>query len=109
MLNLTSMKKLEQIIAANHPRVLLQQELARRCAKNSNYSLRAFGQSLGISHTVLSLVLSGKRPLSKKATSTVATALGLNPSETAELIRNRETSPSEMNSSPVLKVQQMSL
>jgi uncharacterized protein (TIGR02147 family) len=58
-------------------RQLLQSELARRCERNPRYSLRAFAKALGISHTVLSLVLSGKRPLSKKAFAKVSEALDL--------------------------------
>lgn len=72
------------------PRQLLQSELQRRCERNPRYSLRALAASLGMSHTVLSLVLSGKRPLSKKACVTVAKALNLDPAETAALIASRK-------------------
>jgi uncharacterized protein (TIGR02147 family) len=44
----------------------IESELARRIQRNPRYSLRSFAKSLGISHTLLSLVLSGKRPISKK-------------------------------------------
>lgn len=72
------------------PRLLLQQELAKRCQRNPRYSLRAFAASLGLSHTVLSLVLSGKRPLSKRACEQVAKQLALSPTET-ELLRRCRT------------------
>ena len=71
------------------PRQLLKDELARRSERNPHYSLRAFARSLGMSHTVLSLVLSGKRPLSKKAAVLVATALALTPDEAHALFRLR--------------------
>src|SRR5262245_40700147 len=87
-----------------YPRLLLQQELARRCAKNPGYSLRAFSRALGLSPTVLSLVLSGKRPLSKKAVAKVVEVLGLGPEEKAELIQNREGSPSSAELPKVLRV-----
>jgi uncharacterized protein (TIGR02147 family) len=68
---------------------VLSQELQRRCERNPRYSLRAFSQSLGLSHTIVSLVLSGKRPLSKKACVKVADALNYTPEETRALISNR--------------------
>lgn len=52
-------------------RALLDQELGRRIRNNPNYSMRAFAGSLGISHSLLSLVLSGKKPVSRKLESKV--------------------------------------
>lgn len=46
---------------------LLRRELERRCAKNARYSLRAFARSVGLSHSMFSLVLTGRRELSAKA------------------------------------------
>lgn len=64
-------------------RVLLQNELAKRCQRNPRYSLRAFAKSLDTSHTVLSLVLSGKRSISKKLREKIKEELGLaHPEET---------------------------
>lgn len=68
------------------PNSILRQELERRCSKNPHYSLRAFAKSVGISHTVLSLVLSGKRNLSKKASTKIAEELSLDPSERVQLL-----------------------
>jgi uncharacterized protein (TIGR02147 family) len=62
-------------------RIILQKELARRCETNPRYSLRAFAKALGISHPLLSLVLSGKRKLSKKSALKVAEKLPLLPYE----------------------------
>lgn len=56
---------------------LLKKELASRIDRNSAYSLRSFAQSLQISHTTLSQVLSGKRPLTAKAQKKMASALGV--------------------------------
>jgi len=70
---------------------ILKTAYAERIARNSRYSLRSFAKALGMSHTVLSLVLSGKRPLSKKAARQVAEKLGLSP-DLADLLqapRNR--------------------
>lgn len=71
------------------PKQLLQTELARRCERNPRYSLRSFAKSLGISHTVLSLVLNGRRPLSKKAVFKVADALELDPVRRQSLLERR--------------------
>lgn len=60
-------------------RTLIQNELAERCRKNPRYSMRAFARASGVSHTVLSLVLSQKRPLSTKAAAKLADFLDLDP------------------------------
>ncbi len=44
----------------------LKREFADRCTRNHRYSLRAFSRSLGMSHTIVSLVMSGKRPASAR-------------------------------------------
>jgi transcriptional regulator with XRE-family HTH domain len=59
----------------------LKKELAVRCEKNPAYSLRSFARHLQISHTTLSQVLSGKRPLTVKSQRQMALALGLSPKE----------------------------
>lgn len=70
---------------------LLRFTLSERCAKNPQYSIRAFAKSSGISHTVLSLVLSGKRKLSKAATQKLADYLELNPRERINLTKSTKT------------------
>ncbi|HTL11225.1 MAG TPA: TIGR02147 family protein [Bdellovibrionota bacterium] len=77
----------------NHPRSLLRRELERRCRTNPRYSLRAFARALQISPTALSLVLSGKRPLSRKAAHKVAQVLPLAPAENQVLQRWAELKP----------------
>ncbi|MGH7178087.1 MAG: DUF4423 domain-containing protein [Tepidisphaeraceae bacterium] len=44
----------------------LQAELARRCARNSRYSLRAFALSLRVNHSTLSQILRGKRAITSQ-------------------------------------------
>jgi transcriptional regulator with XRE-family HTH domain len=65
---------------------LLRGELERRLARNPRYSLRAFAGALGISPANLSLVISGKRPVSRKTIDKVAAALGLSPDQRARLL-----------------------
>jgi transcriptional regulator with XRE-family HTH domain len=69
---------------------LLRFTLSERCAKNPQYSIRAFAKSSGISHTVLSLVLSGKRKLSKAATQKLADYLELNSKERVNLLKSHK-------------------
>ncbi len=65
------------------PCLILRRELERRCQNNPRYSLRAFAKALGMSPTALSFVLSGKRPLSKKAAQNVINILSLSQEECA--------------------------
>lgn len=65
---------------------LLRDELSRRVTKNPRYSLRSFAKSLGLSHTTLSLTLSGKRLLSRKAALQIAERLGLEPDQAAAFV-----------------------
>lgn len=54
---------------------LLREEFGRRAARNPQYSLRSYAKSLGVNHSVLSLVLSGKRSASKKLINIIMTQL----------------------------------
>lgn len=72
---------------ATDPVKLLRSTLDERCKKNPQYSIRAFARASGISHTVLSLVLSGKRKLSKKATAMLADHLNLDPAQRKSLLK----------------------
>lgn len=58
-------------------RLYLQTELARRCAANAQYSLRAFALHLKINHSTLSQFLRGKRALTGRTIEKLGTALGL--------------------------------
>ena len=85
-------------------RDLLQKELQRRCSKNPQYSLRAFAASLEMSHSSLSLVISGKRNLSKKACLRVGEQLGYSPQQLSQFLSRRK---SESVPSPVTYSQQI--
>ncbi len=58
-------------------RLFLQQELARRCARNPQYSLRSFAIQLDKDHSTLSQLLRGKRPMTEKAIEKLGSKLGL--------------------------------
>jgi hypothetical protein len=71
------------------PRAILARELEKRIQRNPRYSLRQFAKFLGMSHTVLSLVLTGKRPLSRKAGQLVVDKLTLSPEDATVLLNSR--------------------
>lgn len=70
---------------------LLKDELSRRVAKNSRYSLRSFAKSLGVSHTALSLAFAEKRKISRKAGLQIADRLGLEPSQAVKFINGAKS------------------
>ena len=58
-------------------RLFLQSELARRCARNSQYSLRAFAVHVNVDHSTLSQWLRGRRPMTRRSIETLGETLGL--------------------------------
>jgi transcriptional regulator with XRE-family HTH domain len=60
-------------------RLYLQSELARRCARNDQYSMRAFAAHLDVDHSTLSQWLRGRRPITPRAIAALAPLLGLEP------------------------------
>ena len=67
-------------------RDFLNRKLFEIQARNPNYSLRSFAQKLGMNSGALSLILSGKRNVSRKWVNRVADRLFLSPDERAELL-----------------------
>ena len=58
-------------------RLFLQSELARRCARNAQYSLRAFALHLSVDHSTLSQWLRGRRPMTARSIESIGGMLGL--------------------------------
>jgi len=65
----------------NSFQVFLKQELSERCRKNPAYSLRSFAKKIGISHSALSQILSGKRTITTKTRVKISEALELSPDQ----------------------------
>ncbi|MEZ0390972.1 MAG: TIGR02147 family protein [Pseudobdellovibrionaceae bacterium] len=63
----------------DHFRSILQQEYLKRTSKNPRYSLRSYANSLGVHHSTLSGLLSGKRPITKKTVLSLSLRLGFFP------------------------------
>lgn len=69
-------------------RLLLQSELARRCASNVQYSLRAFAMHLDVDHSTLSQILRGKRALTEKTIESLGNHLGLDRATVERYVAN---------------------
>lgn len=63
-------------------RDFLKTELARRCQKNPNYSMRAFASHLELSPAFLSKLLRGERTFTAKTVGLIAEKLSLSPQQT---------------------------
>jgi uncharacterized protein (TIGR02147 family) len=76
---------------------VLRAELARRTERNSGYSANAFARDLGVSKAYLSLLFSGKRPLTEAAARKLSRklSLGAQEAEYFELIRKLESARTE--------------
>jgi len=90
------------------PRILLMLELDRRCAANPSYSLRAFARAMGTNHTVLSRVINGRRPLSKRLIERLAELIGLDPAK-KENLKNQAKRTKTKKQGQVLKYQKLDL
>jgi uncharacterized protein (TIGR02147 family) len=76
--------------SSQHFREFLQQELARRCAENPQYSLRAFAKSMRIDHSTLSQILRGKRRLTSETIKALASELKLPKNEIESFVALEE-------------------
>lgn len=70
----------------------LRQLLQRRLEKNPRYSLRAFSKSVGVSHSLLSQILSNQRPLTAQTAQRISERLNLPPQQQVLLKRKTESS-----------------
>jgi|ERR1043166_7294513 transcriptional regulator with XRE-family HTH domain len=74
-------------------RHFMQAELARRCAQNKQYSLRAFAKFLQVDHSTLSQLLRGSRKLTARTIRRFGVRLGLDEDSVTEFIGAAERSP----------------
>lgn len=73
----------------------LQEELLNRCRRNPKYSLRSFAKSLGMSPSVVSELLNGKRKLTLKSIERIGLALGLSVAEIESFQKNQSDASGE--------------
>lgn len=69
---------------------VLRDEFSKRVRKNPQYSQRSFARSLGVSHTLLSLILNGHRRPSKKVVERLVDKFSLTPEQAATLLASAE-------------------
>ena len=65
--------------ASRRFRQMLQEELAKRCARNPRYSLRAFARYLALDHSTLSQLLRGRRRFTARTVERIGKRLALSP------------------------------
>jgi transcriptional regulator with XRE-family HTH domain len=83
-------------------RRFLQEELARRCARNPRYSLRAFARYLTLDHSTLSQLLRGRRRFTARTIERVGKRLSLSPPMITQFVE-RERGPAESGTSRELR------
>jgi uncharacterized protein (TIGR02147 family) len=69
-------------------RALLRAELAKRCEKNPNYSLRSFARTLDVDVGAMSRILAAKKALTFKATHKILDRLALPPRQRQRFIQS---------------------
>lgn len=69
-------------------RSFLQKDLAERCLRNPNYSVRAYAKDLLVSPASLSQILNNKRPLTQEMAERICTRLELSPLDRKKLLSN---------------------
>lgn len=87
----------------------LKSEFAERCEKNPAYSLRAFAKLVGTSHSTLSQVMSGKRPLTEKMKKRIAMSMGVSHQEfIRENMRDKTSFEEKFRLSPLTQAEGLS-
>jgi hypothetical protein len=79
--------QLDPVVLPVSFRHFLQSELARRCARNPQYSLRAFAKFLEMDHSTLSQLLRRKRRLTERTIRRCGMRLGLDEVSVSEFVR----------------------
>jgi transcriptional regulator with XRE-family HTH domain len=74
-------------------RKFLNEELQKRKSKNAGLSLRTFAKKIGISHSTLSQILSGKRTLTEKTLKQILAGLNLDSALEQRLLQAFEKNP----------------
>jgi len=74
-------------------RQLLQEELAKRCARNPRYSLRAFARYLRLDHSTLSQLLRGRRRFTARTIASLGARLSLPPGVITQFVELERTPP----------------
>lgn len=91
-------------LAGRSFRDYLQQQLASRCSRNPQYSLRAFANYLGVNHSTLSQMIRGKRTISAEAIEKFGFKLGLGEQEVRDWVEREKQRPRPVPAQKVLEL-----
>ncbi len=83
----------ESFKMASDIRAFLLSEIQKRKSKNPNLSLRVLAKKIGVSHSTLCQVLSGKRPLTERTLKRVLTGLGIDSEQQSDLFVTLHKNP----------------
>jgi uncharacterized protein (TIGR02147 family) len=75
------------------PIEILKTEYLIRCGRNPKYSMRSFARDLGVSSGTLSELMNGKRPLTQKAQTKIASRLPLNLKQSRIMLQRERRNP----------------
>jgi uncharacterized protein (TIGR02147 family) len=78
------------MFSSDKVRILLLEEFIKAQARNPHYSMRAYARKLGVGQSAVSEILSGKRPITKKAAVKILDGLGKNPDEASQILAEAE-------------------
>lgn len=74
-------------------RNFLQQDFEMRKKKNSRYSIRAYAKKIGLSHSALTQIMNGSRPLTKRSIKMISENLKLDPSLAKKMNESHQKDP----------------
>lgn len=74
-------------------KTLILEDFTKARARNARYSMRAYASRIGVAQSVISQVLNGNRPLTKKTARRILQGLGKNPSEIDRMLETFSEQP----------------
>lgn len=83
------------MLYAEKIKLILLEDLLSIQAKNPSYSLRAYSKRLGISHSAISEMISGKRTITAKAAEKILQGLDKSPEQISQILNSSKEQTSE--------------
>lgn len=83
---------------AHQVKMVVLEELTKARARNASYSMRAFALRIGVAQSVISQVLNGKRPLTKKTAQRILEGLGKDPAAVQQALEGAAEEPNTYTS-----------
>ena len=90
---------------AHQVKMILLEDLALAKGRNQSYSMRAFALKVGVAQSVISQIINGKRPLTRKTAQRILEGLGKDPQTISRIIENlSEKEPYSTSSSDAFQL-----